>query len=65
MNRKIKRHINVVLATVAFAMGVAVILIPILDKEVTARTLITLLGVAVVSLGLLALNKEEEKKQAE
>ena len=65
MDRKVKRNINVVLATVAFAMGVAVILIPIFDKEVTARTLINLLGVAVVSLGLLALNKEEEKKQAE
>jgi len=65
MNNKVKHSINVIMATVAFAMGVAVIAMSVLDADVEATTKINLLGIAVVALGFLALNKEEKNKKAE
>jgi len=64
MNKKVKHTINVVLATVALAMGVAVIVLPIVDDNVTTNDLVKMLGLAIVALGLLALNKEEEKDKS-
>jgi hypothetical protein len=65
-NQKQTKHvINVVLATVALAMGVAVIVLPIIDKSVTTNDLIRMLGVAIVALGIYTLNKEEKNKKAE
>ena len=64
MNKKVKHIINVVLAAVALAMGVAVIVLPIVDDNVTTNDLVKMLGLAIVALGLLALNKEEEKDKS-
>ena len=64
MNKKVKHIINVVLASVALAMGVAVIVLPIVDDNVTTNDLVKMLGLAIVALGLLALNKEDEKDKS-
>jgi len=61
MNKKVKHAINRILATVAFVMGVAVIYMAIFGANVEATTKINLLGIAVIALGILALNKEEDK----
>jgi len=63
MNKQVKHTINLVLAAIALAMGVAVIVLSIIDETVSTNDLIKLLGVAVIALGLLALNKEEEKNK--
>jgi protein-S-isoprenylcysteine O-methyltransferase Ste14 len=65
MNRKVKNQINVILVTIALAMGVAVIVLSMLDENITTNDLIKMLGVAVVSLGIYCLNKEEKGKTTE
>ena len=62
MNKNIKGIINVVLPTIAFAMGVAVIVLPIVDDNVTSNNLIQLLAISVVSLGLFSLNNKTKEK---
>jgi len=63
MNKQTKQIINVVLAAVALAMGVAVVVLSIIKEDVTTNDFITMLGIAVVALGILAINKEEDKKK--
>ena len=66
MNKKVKHTFNVVLASVALAMGIAVVVLSMLDEYVTTRDLIIMLAIAIVALGRLTLNKEEDKnKKAE
>ena len=62
MNKNIKGIINVVLPAIAFAMGVAVIVLPIVDDNVTTKNLIQLLAISVVSLGLFSLNNKPKEK---
>jgi len=62
MNRKVRHSINSILAGIAFTMGVAVVSIPILGSDVEAKNQFILLGIAVLALGFLALNKEKDKK---
>jgi len=57
MKTDIKGIINLILAALSLAMGVAVIVLSIVDNEVTTKSLIMMLGIAAASLGLLALNK--------
>ena len=59
--KQVKHIINVVLAAVAIAMGVAVIVLPMVDDTVTTNDLVQMLGVAATALGILALNKEDDK----
>jgi len=63
MNKQTKHIINLVLAAIAFAMGVAVIVLSIIKEDVATNDFITMLGIAVVALGILAINKEEDKKK--
>ena len=65
MNKQTKQIINVVLAAIALAMGVAVIVLSIIKEDVAINDFITMLGIAVVALGILAINKEEDKKKTE
>ena len=58
MNKQAKHTINLVFAAIALAMGVAVIVLLMIDETVTTNDLIKMLGVAIVALGILALNKE-------
>jgi len=56
MGKEVKHTVNVVLAAVGLAMGVAAIVIPIVNAEVTMDGIVRMLAIATVSLGLLALN---------
>jgi len=61
MKKQRKNIVNVVLVAIAIAMGVAVIVLPKVDESVTSNDLIRMLGIAIVSLGIYSLNKEEGK----
>ncbi|MCL2130988.1 MAG: hypothetical protein FWH36_00815 [Lentimicrobiaceae bacterium] len=63
MCKQIKQIANVILAAVALAMGVAVVVLPIVDQNVATNSLIDMLGIAVVALGVLTLNKITEKEK--
>jgi hypothetical protein len=65
MTKKVKNTVNVVLTTVALAMGVAVIVLSMIDNDVTTNDLIKMLGIAVVALGIYTLNKEEKSDKTE
>jgi hypothetical protein len=56
MGKQVKDIINLIFAAVALAMGVAVIVISTIKTDVTVIDLIRMLGIAAVSLGILALN---------
>ena len=61
MKKQLKQTINVVLASVALAMGVAVIVLSILDENVTTNDLVKMLAIAIIALSIFTLNKVEEK----
>jgi peroxiredoxin family protein len=63
MIKRIKNIINLILASIPLAMGIAVIVFTTIDANVEINHLIRLLGIAAFSLGLLALNNmpKEEK----
>ena len=56
MNKEIKGIINLILAVIGLAMGIAVVVISIINSDIETLNLIRMLGIAAVSLGLLALN---------
>ena len=56
MNKEVKSIINLILAAIGLAMGVAVIVLSIINTEIETVELLRLLGIAAASLGLLALN---------
>jgi len=56
MGKQVKHIVNLALAAVSLAMGVAVIVMTTINAEVAVNDLIRLLAIAVVPLGILALN---------
>ena len=56
MNKEIKGIINLILATTGLAMGIAVVVMSIINSDIATINLIRMLGIAAASLGLLALN---------
>jgi len=56
MGKQVKGIINLIFAAVALAMGVAVIVMSSITTDITTIDLIRMLGIAAVSLGILALN---------
>ena len=60
MNKKIKHFINLILAAVGMAMGIVVIVLSILNNNISILDCIRLLAIGVFALGLLALNKVSE-----
>lgn len=65
MTKQLKRIINQVLPAVAVGMGIAVIVISILNTEISVNDMVRLLAIGVFALGLLALNNiPEEQKEA-
>ena len=56
MGKKIKNIINLILAAVALAMGIAVIVMSSITTDITTIDLIRMLGIAAASLGIFALN---------
>ena len=62
MSKQVKRIVNVVLAAVGLAMGVAVVVMTAINADVSTNDLIKLLAIGVASLGIFALSnihKEE------
>jgi len=60
MGKQVKHIVNLVLAAVSLAMGVAVIVMSTINADVTTNDFIKLLAIAVVSLGILALNNVQK-----
>ena len=56
MGKQVKSIVNLIFAAVALAMGVAVIVMSSITTDITTNDLIRMLGIATVSLGILALN---------
>jgi len=56
MGKQVKSIVNLIFAAVALAMGVAVIVMSSITTDITTIDLIRMLGIATVSLGILALN---------
>ena len=63
MNKEVKRIINLIFAAIALAIGVAVVVLSMLDEGVALNEMIKLLGIAVFSLGILALNNISKTKE--
>ena len=62
MGKQIKRIVNLILAAIGLAMGVAVIVMCAINAEITTNELVKLLAIGVTSLGIFALSnihKEE------
>jgi hypothetical protein len=64
MSKEIKSIINVIMAAVALAMGVAIIVLTTINADIAIMDIIKMLAFAVVSLGIFALSntKKGEKK---
>jgi len=56
MRKEIKSVANTVLAAVGLAMGVGTIVIPIVNADAATDSIVRMLSIAVVSLGLWAVN---------
>jgi hypothetical protein len=56
VNKEIRGIINLILAVIGLAMGIAVVVLSIINPDITIDNLVRLLGIAVASLGLFALN---------
>ena len=54
--------INVILPAIALAMGIGVIVLSIISEDVSTNDFIKMLGLAIVALGIFALNKNGEEK---
>jgi hypothetical protein len=61
MDKEIKGIVNLILAVIGLAMGVAVIVLSIVDSEIVINNLVRMLGIAVASLGLFAINNLPKK----
>jgi len=55
MSTQVKHIINLALAAIGLAMGVAVIVMTTINADVSTNDLIKLLAIATASLGILAL----------
>ena len=62
MGKQVKHMVNLVLAAIGLAMGVAVVVMTVINADVTTNDLVKLLAIGVASLGIFALSnihKEE------
>ena len=62
MGKQIKHMVNLILAAIGLAMGVAVVVMTVINADVSTNDLIKLVAIGVASLGIFALNnihKEE------
>ena len=59
--KKLKSTMDLILAVIAIAMGIAVIVIGIFDPDFTVYTAVRMLGIAILALGMLALNGITQK----
>ena len=57
MSKEPKHIFNLILAAIGLAMGVAVIVITIVDADISTNEIIRLLAISSVCFGILWLNK--------
>ena len=62
MDKKVKQIINLILAAVALAMGVAAIVLTTIKADVTTNEIVKMLAIAIVSLGLYVLSNTPKDK---
>jgi len=55
MGKQIKHIVNLTLAAIGLAMGVAVVVMTAINVDVTTNELVRLLAIGVASLGIFAL----------
>ena len=60
MGKQIKHIVNVILAAISLAMGVAVVVMTTINADVATNDLIRLLAIGIVPLGILALHNIPE-----
>ena len=63
MNKQVGHIVNLILAAVGLAMGVAVTVMTIINTDVSTNDLIRLLAIGVVSFGIFALSNVHKEKQ--
>jgi hypothetical protein len=63
MSKQVEHIVNVVLAAIGLAMGVAVTVMTIISADVSINDLVRLLAIGVVSLGIFTLSTVHKKKQ--
>jgi hypothetical protein len=63
MGKQVKRIVNLILAAIGLAMGVAVVVMTIINADVTIDELVRLLAIGVTSLGIFALNNIHKHEQ--
>lgn len=59
MKKEIKDIINVIMAAIPLAMGVAIIVLSAINADVSTSDQIKMLAFAVIALGIFALNKSK------
>jgi hypothetical protein len=62
VSKNVKQITNVVLPAIALAIGIAVIVLTIVDDNIATKDLIRMLAIATFSLSLFALNKRPKEK---
>ena len=63
MGKQIKRMVNLALAAIGFAMGVAVVVTTAINTDVATNELVKLLAIGVASLGIFALGNIHKYEQ--
>jgi len=63
MGKQVKHMVNLALAAIGLAMGVAVIVMTAINADATTNDLIKLLAIGVASLGIFALNNIHKHEQ--
>ena len=63
MGKQVKRIVNLILAAIGLAMGIAVVVMTAINADVTINELVKLLAIAVTSLGLFALSNIHKYEQ--
>jgi len=61
MGKQVKHIVNLALAAIGLAMGVAVVVMTAVNADVSTNDFIKILAIGVTSLGILALNNIQRK----
>ena len=61
MGKQVKHIVNLALAAIGLAMGVAVVVMTAVNADVSTNDFFKMLAIGVTSLGILALNNIQRK----
>ena len=62
MGKQIKHIVNLALAAIGLAMGIAVVVMTAINADITTNELVKLLAIGVASLGIFALNNVHKEE---